>query len=267
MECNIVDQVQRVGTPMHIHIYSDIHGKWDRVLPHMAERAKLPNSRFILLGDNDDWILAKDPRYQASKIPKDMLGVDDYIDASVEQQYERLKGFDFLFVSQGNHDFEMLNRHATSPTARLARKLGCLWGGWSGFLKIRFRSMGSKQIKAAFTLLYHHGGAAGAVTKGMPWAQRFAAGWEGWDVFAFGHTHQLWCDHSSYGYMSKRGRLRKQDRWIVNTGTWLESYEEGGSPTYGERKGYKPVAIAAPTIQVTPLRNNQARVRVTLGNG
>lgn len=267
MECNTIDSVQEVGEPMHIHIYSDIHGKWEKVLPHMAMRAEMPNSKYILLGDNDDWILAKDPRYQASKQPKDLLGVDDYIDAAVEQQYERLKQFDFLFISQGNHDWEMLSRHATSPTARLARKLGCIYGGWSGFLKICFRTKRTKQTKSTFKLLYHHGGSAGAVTKGMPWAQRFAAGWEGWDVFCFGHTHQLWCDHTTRGFMTQKGTIQMRDRWIVNTGTWLETYEQGGEPSYGERRGYKPVAIAAPTIQVTPLRTNVPRVRVTLGNG
>lgn len=266
MECNIVDIKHKIGTPMHIHIYSDIHGQWDRVIPHMRERNKLKNSKFILLGDNDEWILAKDPRYLPSKMPKELLGVDDYIDAAVRMQADRLKEFDLLFISMGNHDFEMLNRHATCPTARLARTLGCLYGGWSGFLRLRFRSTTTRQIKARFNLLYHHGGASGSVTKGMPWAQRFAARHEGWDVFAFGHTHQLWCDHIVSQYMNENGNLSRRPQWIVNTGTWLETYDEGLTPSYGERRGYPPIAMACPLIQVTPLRTNKCKISVTMGN-
>ena len=264
MECNIVDIPHKFGSKYHLHLYSDIHGEWDRVIPQMRKRAELPNSYFVLLGDNDDWIFPKDPRYLESKKPKELQGVDDYVDAAIEQQYERLKEFRFLFISMGNHDFEMLNRHMTCPTARLARKLGAAYGGYSGFLRIQFRN--SKRVRCQFTLLYHHGGSAGAVTKGMPWAQRYSSGWDGWDVFAFGHTHQLWCDYQRRGHMGGNGSLLFRDTWIVNTGTWLETYEQGGSPSYGERKGYKPVALASPMICLEPTRQDKLNVIVTMGN-
>jgi hypothetical protein len=234
--------------------------------PHMKQRAKQKNSKFVLLGDNDEWILPKDPRFLSSKTPRELQGLDDYIDVAIDQQEEKLKEFDWLWISMGNHDYEMINRHATSPTARLARRLCCLYGGWSGFLTLKFRTKRGAKVWASITILYHHGASNAPVTKGLIWAQRFAAGWEDWDVFVFGHTHHLWCDHNTVGRRTERDTLKFRDRWIVNCGTWLQTYEEGGTPGYGERRGYKPVAIAAPQISVTPKRDNTVGLSVTMGN-
>ena len=265
MECNYTELPAKVGRKHYIHVFSDVHGNWDLALKEMkARQAEYKNSYFVLLGDNDDWVLPKDPRYQESKKPKDLRGFDDYVDKAVEQQYELLKDFQFLFVSIANHDFEMLNRHHTCPTSRLARSLGCAYGGYSGFLRVGFRSEGSGDLKGGVTLLHHHGSSNAPVTEGIIWAKRYAAGWEGWDVFIFGHTHKLWCHRGRVGRRTERHKLAFRDTWIVNTGTWLETYKQGESPGYGERKGYPPVAMAAPTIELMPQRNSRVRVRVTL---
>jgi predicted phosphodiesterase len=265
MECNYVDLPAKVGKKYHIHVFSDVHGNWDLALDEMkARQEEYSNSYFVLLGDNDDWILPKDPRFLSSEVPEELRGVDDYIDQAVDQQYKRLKDFKFLFVSMGNHDYEILNRHGTCPTARLARRLCCRYGGYSGFLRVRFRSEKTNNLKGGVTFLYHHGSSNAPVTEGILWAKRFAAGWEDWDVFIFGHTHKFWCHRGKRGRRTERNHLAFRDTWIVNTGTWKETYKEGGTPGYGERRGYPPVTMAAPMIEITPLRDNKARVRVML---
>jgi hypothetical protein len=65
----------------------------------------------------------------------------------------------------------------------------------------------------------------------------------------------------------KHDTMMKRSRYIVNTGTFLDGYEQGESPSYVEVKGYKPVAIAAPLIKIIPTRNNSSvDISVSVGD-
>jgi hypothetical protein len=59
----------------------------------------------------------------------------------------------------------------------------------------------------------------------------------------------------------------KRDRYIVNTGTFLDGYTQGDSHSYVEVNGYKPVAIAAPLIKLTTTReSNHVKISISVGD-
>lgn len=225
-------------------------------MAHMRRRAALPNAHFVSIGDLWDMILPGDPRFMPSNNMPELATTDDYIDASVLDAYGKLKEFPFDLVGLGNHGHSMVKHHFTNPVGRLANKLGARYGGFSGFVKFRFREKGRSTkdgTRGVFTLLYHHGGASGSVTKGLPWAKRYSACWEGWDIFAWGHNHQSQSHPEARGFMNKAGNIKKRTVYMVNAGTWLESYKEGGTPSYAEIKGFPLVALQSPLIKVTPV--------------
>jgi len=229
----------------------------------MDRRAALPRSHFILLGDTGDFIFHKDPRYMPSVTEESLIGVDDYLDASLDQQVKRYGKYPVRMVGEGNHGREILKRHGVNPAQRLARKLGALFGGFSGFLRVRFYN--NPKICCVLTFLYHHGAWGGAVIKGLGGAKRFAQGFDDWDCFVFGHNHQCHAHQEVKIRPTQTGRLDRRSIWIVNSGTFLETYEQGMT-TYGEVKGYAPVALAAPLIKVHIDRKRKINLSVELGD-
>jgi len=267
MECHTIDLDGRVGEPHHISIYSDIHDASDTAVPHMRRRADLPNASFICLGDMFDMIVPSDNRrFQPSRVKETLRGHDDFIDRAIEDGLDTYGKFPWRMLGTGNHCHEVLKRHFTNPMARLAGKLRVPFGGFSGYLRFRFRLKNGRVARWKLNLLYHHGGSSGPVTKGLPWAQRFANGFADWDIFAYGHNHQCHAHHEAYLHLAeKHDTIVKKSRYIVNCGTFLDGYEQGQTPSYVEVKGYRPVAIAAPLVTATPHRDGRIRISVTVG--
>jgi hypothetical protein len=268
MECHSVDLNAKCGDEINLSIYSDIHDAADKAVPHMKKRAELPNSYFVCLGDMFDMIVPSDNRrFQPSRVKETLRGKDDFIDQAIEEGMATYGKFPWLMLGTGNHCNEVLRRHYTNPMARLAAKLGVPFGGFSGFLRLVLRDKrGTARWKVV--ILYHHGASAAQVTKGLLWASRYCAGFAGWDVFCYAHNHQCHAHHEAYVRLAeKHDTLVKKNRYIVNTGTFLESHEQGENPSYAEVKGYKPVAIAAPLIKIVPTRNNSSvSISVSVGD-
>jgi hypothetical protein len=268
MECHSVDITSRCGEPHYLSIYSDIHDAAERALPHMRRRAELPNSHFICLGDLFDMIVPSDNRrFQPSRVRETLQGTDDFIDKAIDEALQMYGSFPWIMMGNGNHCNEVLRRHYTNPMARLASKLRVPFGGFSGYLRVRIRT-GKGTVRWNLVILYHHGGSSGPVTKGLPWAQRFCSGFADWDIFAYAHNHQCHVHQEAYLHLAeKHDKLIKRNRYIVNTGTFLDGYEQGESPSYVEVKGYKPVAIAAPLIKLVPTREgNHVNISISVGD-
>jgi len=259
------------GEPHHLTVYSDLHADARAANPelikaHMDKRAALPRSHFFLLGDAGDYIIPQDKkRHRASVTREELLGVDDYIDMAVELQVEELKAYNWIAAGMGNHCDAVLKHHGTNPMRRLCRKLMIPFAGFTGFLRIRFLGRSDGMSGSVFNLLYHHGAWGGRVIKGYGGARDYARHFEGWDVFCYGHNHQLNVHHEAMMNMNSQGNLMKRSVFYVNTGTFLETYNDGGESTYGEIRGYPPVALSAPLITITPLRNHELSVSVTAG--
>ena len=250
---------------VHLTVYSDLHlgsSSCDETAlrTHMDERASLPNSVFIGLGDLGDFILPSDQkRFVLGGNSRAELNVAGYTTAVEESVRKFIKPYRWGMFGMGNHCLSVLKHHSVNPMANLANKMGVLYGGYCGFLKLEFETRNSKGSRGhcdSVIMLYHHGGGGGSVTKGLPWAKRFASGFAGWDVFCFGHNHQAQIHHETTLRPTDLGKLESQDRYLVNTGTFLQTYSNGGDcPSYGEVSGMSPVALTAPTIRVRPRVN------------
>jgi UDP-2,3-diacylglucosamine pyrophosphatase LpxH len=260
------------NVPHHFSIYSDIHddakaSHTKELLEHMERRAALPRAHFVNLGDLFNMIVPNDTRrYMPSVNKEELIGLDDYVMATVDGAVERYSKFPWRFFVQGNHGQEFLKRHYIDPVAMMSRKLGIPYGGFSGFCKFRFIPKYATGGKAStFVLLYHHGAWGGRVIKGFGGARDYARHFDGWDCFVYGHNHQLNIHHETRIRQTAAGGIEKRPVFYVNTGTWLETYDEGET-TYGEVRGYPPVALASPLITVTPRQMSQTcDISVTTG--
>lgn len=263
------------GEPHHLTVYSDLHSdsasaNHKLIKEHMDRRADMQNAHFVGIGDIGNYVMPRDlRRFKASEPRKELQGIDDYIDKAVDLQIEELGAYPWRMLGMGNHCQSVLDHHLTNPMARLCRKLGVRFGGFSGFLRIRFRRRTpTKKVAVVgnvLTILYHHGAWGGRVIKGFGGARDYARHFEGWDVFCYGHNHQLTVHHEPMIGLDQNGNITKRSVYYCNTGTFLESYEHGRT-TYGEVRGYPPVVLSAPLIRVVPHKNNKVEVAIVTGD-
>lgn len=253
---------ERLGEPHHLTIYSDLHddasacdaAKLDR---HMKKRAALPNAMFFGNGDIGNWVMpGNDRRHNPSTPLPQLAHRDDYIDHAIELQAARYRPFPWIAIGEGNHEEAIRRHHHTCVTSRLCRELGVPFAGYSGMLNLRFvpKKTDRTSARCMVSILYHHGAWGGKVQKGFGGARDFARAIEGWDIFAYGHNHQLNVHQETR--FANGGRLDCQTRevFFVNTGTFQKGLEIGGTAAYSEIKGYAPVSLAAPLITLTPTK-------------
>ena len=273
MECLFHDIALRIGETANLTVYSDLHkdsahADNRKIKKHMDARAALPNALFMANGDIFDNILPSDlKRHMPSAVDPRFSGFDAQIDERIQAVVDDLKAYPWVMVGMGNHCLSVLKRHYTNPAERLAQMLGVKYGGYSGLLRIRLFDPTRKKSRSprnTVTVLYHHG-AWGGQSKGIIGAKRFASSFEGWDVMTYGHNHQCNAHHETVLRMTGKGRLAERDRYIVNSGAFLRSLADGGSPSYSEVRGYAPVALAAPLIKITQ-GSDKPSISVSVGD-
>lgn len=268
---NIDIPFKEMGEEHNISLYSDVHlgsshSATDIFTRHYTRREALPNHRALFLGDTWDFVMPDDPRYSPSQ--STTQGTDNILGEELQQASFYFKEHQAPeLILMGNHEHNVLKRHKIDMVEALASRIGAIYGGYSCFLRYTFRASEGAEIhgKRTVTFLLHHGAWGGSVVKGKAGASRYAAGFEGWDVFAFGHNHQCHAHHETIvGLSHKTGRLVHKDSYMVNTGTFLRTATQD-MLGYGEMRGYRPVALAAPLVTLTPRRDG-VEIKIGLGD-
>lgn len=271
----IVDVVLPHGEELNITPLSDLHADgeaFDNVgfSKMMKERSALPNSRAFFLGDTMDLVVPVDlRRWRASVQDKSLLGREDWLNAGVDLVSERLLEHDIKYdmIGPGNHEDEFKKRHGVDVVSMLARELRCNVGGYSGYISYKIsceQANGSVVHAGKLNILYHHGAWGGKVLKGFGGARDFARGFDGWNIFCFGHNHHATVQREARHRMGGKGngKLAEYPAYFVCCGSWSNTYtEDAGITTYAERAGYIPVARVTPLIKVKVGRTGRKNTR------
>jgi hypothetical protein len=241
----------KLGEWHYITPLSDLHydaASCDRKQLHMllAKRDKLPNHRYIGIGDWLNLVVPKDHKRFNSGVPHPSLdGVEDYVNEAVAQVAELFEGRQIDFVGTGNHEASYTKYHGVDAIRMLTEQVGAAYGGYCGFARYRLVTAGHIET---LTLLYHHGAWGGAASKGMPGFQRWASGFEGWDIALAGHNHYSLAHRTASLHPSRTG-VKHRDKVLMFTGTHQRSYvDTGAAGSYEEIKGYAPTAVTAPLV-------------------
>lgn len=131
----------------------------------------------LAIGDVANLVLPPDQkRYRPSVQPRDLRGLDDWLDATVEYNADRLKslGYHWDLFGIGNHEEEIRKRHGVDVVEHLAYRLGARRGGYSGVIDYRIHRPNTPGY-FSFRALYHHGAWGGKWAKGYLGAWSWAA--------------------------------------------------------------------------------------------
>ena len=232
------------------------HKALDRI---MRERSALPNHYFIDGGDSDSLLLPTDAkRFRNSAQPEYARGLDSVLNATVKQNvafYKRYPKANWAVKGYGNHEVSILKYHNFDIVEKVCEEVGINRGGYSGWISFVVARKNSNDRKA-FTILYHHGFPTGEAEGGRAWARRYSSTMAGWQVFCYGHNHQLRAEPSVFTELGVNGYENTYYRYIVNAGTYEKNSplnDEIGS--YTEVKGMGLKVIGSPLISVTLRRD------------
>ena len=243
------------GEPLNITPYSDVHFDsrdhdtgWAK---HYAKRAKLPNARFLNLGDFGNLVMPRDMKRHTPSAPRaEYAERDDYLNLWLEQveQAVSANGATWDLWCLGNHETSVIKHHSIDVAAIIAERLGINYGSYSGHLFYRIKRKGTKDARV-FHILYHHGAWGGVVVEGKSGAMRWALDQGGWHMMIYGHNHRLSSTARPYW---EPGPIRSHSftRFITNAGTWQKTLSREGSPDYAEQRGLPLAPIGTPLIKV-----------------
>lgn len=218
------------------------------------EQARDRGAAIIDLGDSLDLMQNKgDPRSDRSQIRTEHLA-NAYFDKVIEEAGAFYAPYaeNWLFMSPGNHEAEVVNRHGTCPTTRLAEQLRCrakgktplTTGTYQGWIQFNFK-WGVRHA-STYRLRYTHGAGGGAgapVTKDLIQANRVLSHTENADFIVSGHVHESWYVIQPREYLDEGGTPRVRNVALIKTGTYKDEFSPGGG--WAVQRGHSPKPLGA----------------------
>ena len=208
----------------------------------------LPNTRFIGLGDWADLIPPSDKRYSVrGGAHRD----DNLVKYIVDELRNHLGDTKFDIICLGNHCDKY------SPLLDLAEvfceEFEAQHGWYCGLLEyqVKVKGKNTDKIRYRYSILYHHGawGCGGASAAIAPAAKRWAAAYEGWDVFAYGHNHKTGMEVGVRRSRTPGGKRIDRETRTISCGTWRTSHITSKRPMYDEKAGYPLLPTAGAIIE------------------
>ena len=190
-----------------------------KLLKRHHEQAKERGAPIFKFGDVFDCMGGKyDPRTGKGDVRPEH-NVKDYFDAITRDAAEFYSGYDVAFISDGNHEENVLKRHETDLIGNLSRQLECARGSYSGFLRLSFTNSNGDG-KRKFDVYYNHGGGGNSpVTKGVISTNRRGVAYDA-DLFVSGHNHNRWNVELMRQYVDKMGNIKSRPQNHINMGTY-----------------------------------------------
>lgn len=259
----VVDKVINCGRSdrFTIHPLGDIH----MGTQHCAESAiqqrvadiKGDKTAYWLgMGDYMEAILPNDKRF-------DHGGLADWVvrDDILESERKRVVALFKPIASQclglltGNHEETIHMNGEGDVTRHLCSDLNVPYLSAAAFINLRFNRNNAKHHFRIHA--WHGAGAAqsygGRLMRLMALVNDVEA-----DIYLMGHLHTI-MQHTPERLICRNSRVKSVQLVAAITGSWMKTYTqpktgEHLSSGYGERRGYKPSAIGAPTIHIHPDR-------------
>lgn len=256
----------------------------EKLRSDIAEWAKIPNARLLLMGDLMECIDHRDKRFFPQELPPRyadaLLNSDGGIASeSVTHALEILEPWResgrIWAIATGNHERKLETTQSRNLTAEVARECGISHRqiGYGGFVHVTFRSKQSgKATIGSLVIDVHHGwqtagrGGSGNLLNGM----ERELGNSNADIILRGHSHAPKVGQIIPSLQITKSRAREWPRVVSSTGTYKRGSVEvkvGGAPkeTYELFKGFRgrlDTGLGPPRIIIRPAPNPSGRENV-----
>ena len=246
----------------------------------VAEIEEDPLARWIGMGDMTECITRKDFRHVESSYAEWLWGVDDIIEAQRKRLVGLLKPIanKCLAYLWGNHEEKLLSKEGRDIYHSVAEELVAagaeppLTLGSQGFVRLYLqrqvnrsilRSWGQAADSWEFVIYATHGWGGGRLEGSLALKLGRLAKSFGAHVFLCGHHHRKTLISQQF-WKPKVGadEVELITQYMVGTGSFLPSLDESNdAEVYSEAKGYPPLPVGYPVIEIKP---DKHRVRVVV---
>lgn len=228
------------------------------------DEAVKQQAKICIFGDIFDAMNGRfDPRRDMSMLRPEYRRAD-YYDFVVKDAYEKLKKYkdNILIITPGNHELSVLKNSNTYLSDRLCKLLGCLHGGYGGWLKIQVviggHGRGSCNIK-----YFHGAGGEAPVTRGVIQTNRQAVYLPDADIVVNGHSHNAYWIPIQRERLSDQGVQYFDTQHHVRTPGYMASYGDGTTGWEVTRGGVpKPLGGCFVTIKRSGTDDKKCRIDI-----
>jgi len=247
-------------------LISDIHidnPKCNRVLltKHL-EAAKDGNWPVMIFGDLFCAMQGRDDKRSSKSDLRPEHKVSNYLDALVDTTAEFFEPYKNLikFISPGNHETAILKKSETNITERLAQKLGCYSGTYSGWVVFKFVDNFDKGVRT-IPMAYHHGyGGGGHVTKDVIQASRRAVYLPDAKIVVSGHTHDRWVFPIARARLLTSGHQVVDEQLHIKLGTYKDEYTP--SSGWAIEKGHPPRNLGGAWLKFSRVSQGKEKTKI-----
>lgn len=188
-----------------------------------------------------------DPRADQEQLRPELRG-NDYLDRLTEYAVAFYQPFaaNWLHLSPGNHETNILKRNGIDLSARLAKGLQAVGspvvvGPYRGWIWFKFTCAQTQRMSR--TMHYHHGaGGGGPVTKDIISFNRQMVYLDA-DFIISGHTHDQLSVPVRRERLSHQGKPVIQDVECIKLGSYKDEFSPGAG--WAVERGHSPKALGA----------------------
>lgn len=218
-----------------------------RLLKKHHDEAKQKEAIILKFGDTFDCMGGKwDKRSNKSDIRPEYQKAN-YFDCIKEDAIKFYGNYsdNIKFISQGNHEISVLDRHEIDLTKSLCDGIGCMSGKYSGFVKFYFTTKtGSNANKIA--MYYTHGSGGGSpVTKGVIKNNRRQHTIDA-DLYVSGHIHTGTIQPRPRVYLNSQCNIEIKEPEHIILGTYKNEFMTGG---WADTKEFDPAVLGGVWIR------------------
>ena len=187
-------------------------------------------AKILIIGDFFDAMNGRfDPRRDMSILRPEYRRAD-YYDFIVNDAYEKLKKYkdNILIITAGNHELSVLKNANTFLTDRLSKMLGCLHGGYGGWIKLFLKVKGA--VRGSVNIKYYHGsGGEAPVSRGAIQTARQAVYLPDADIVVNGHSHNTYWIPIARERLSRDGVHYFDAQHYIRTPGYMAAYGDGST--------------------------------------
>ncbi len=214
-----------------------------------------PNARWLGTGDYAEFIGHTDKRFDPDAVAEnisvsDLRELGPVLMRQVRDFFMPIKD-KCIGILQGNHELKYEERFQQRLTAWLAAELETKCFDYSTIFDLVFKRL--RGTTRRFRVYAHHG-AGYAITSGGKLNRLigFMHRWPKADIVIIGHVHEkMMHKNVPLDGNDKCSKIVQTPQVGIITGSYLKTYSEGVT-TYGEQRGYSPVALGAAAIIIKP---------------
>ena len=219
-----------------------------------------PESRVILMGDCCDFINISDPRFDIDFLAKEFHGhLGDLVKSQCNafiKLHEPIAA-QTLCLLPGNHEKKIDRKYHNNPAEAIAVALNIPLK--SEITQARLRVSDKTRSFILKGVLSHAYKSASLLGSKVSATGRILDFFGDHDFIAQAHMHEYGAlPVTTLDVIGEFGepRIHHRERWILMTGGYLKTYEEGPGG-YGETRAYRPTKLGTPCLKFRFQRTNR----------